>query len=111
MAWRSGARPPSFWGIGFSGMPPTWKCRGFRRVRRSGWTCPAFRMERKGAGVRLYWELIWLGFRRTAAYRTAAISGAITNTFFGFLRAYVFIALYQSRPDAGGYSLDDALTF
>jgi len=61
--------------------------------------------------VRLYWELVWLGFRRTAAYRTAAISGAITNTFFGFLRAYVFIALYQNRSDAGGYSLENALAF
>jgi ABC-2 type transport system permease protein len=61
--------------------------------------------------VRLYWELVWLGFRRTAAYRTAAISGAITNTFFGFLRAYVFIALYQNRSDAGGYLLEDALAF
>jgi ABC-2 type transport system permease protein len=66
---------------------------------------------RKGAGVRLYWELVWLGFRRTAAYRTAAISGAITNTFFGFLRAYVFIALYQTRSDAGGYSLEHAQAY
>jgi ABC-2 type transport system permease protein len=61
--------------------------------------------------MRLYWELAVRGFQRAAAYRSAAISGAITNTFFGFLRAYVFIALYQARPDAGGYSLQDALTF
>lgn len=61
--------------------------------------------------MRLYWELAVRGFQRTAAYRGAAISGAITNTFFGLLRAYVFIALYESRPDAGGYDLDDALTF
>lgn len=61
--------------------------------------------------MRLYWELAVRGFQRAAAYRTAAISGAITNTFFGFLRAYVFIALYEVRPDAGGYSLQDALTF
>jgi ABC-2 type transport system permease protein len=61
--------------------------------------------------VRLYWELAVVGFQRAAAYRSAAVSGAITNTFFGFLRAYVFIALYQSRPDAGGYSLADALIF
>jgi viologen exporter family transport system permease protein len=67
--------------------------------------------NREGGGVRLYWELAWLGFRRTAAYRTAAISGAITNTFFGFLRAYVFIALYQTGAYAGGYSLEDALIF
>jgi viologen exporter family transport system permease protein len=61
--------------------------------------------------LRLYWELAVIGFQRAAAYRSAAISGAITNTFFGFLRAYVFIALYQARLDAGGYSLQDALTF
>ncbi|MGD9889749.1 MAG: ABC transporter permease [Dehalococcoidia bacterium] len=61
--------------------------------------------------MRLYWELAIRGFQRTAAYRTAAISGAITNTFFGFLRAYVFIALFEVRPDAGGYTLQDALTF
>ena len=61
--------------------------------------------------MRLYWELALRGFQRAAAYRSAAISGAITNTFFGFLRAYVFIALYQTRDDAGGYSLQDALTF
>lgn len=61
--------------------------------------------------MRLYWELTVRGFQRQAAYRTAAISGAVTNTFFGFLRAYVFIALYQVRPEAGGYDLADALTF
>ena len=61
--------------------------------------------------MRLYWELAVLGFGRTAMYRSAAISGAITNTFFGFLRAYVFIAAYGLRPTAGGYSLADTLTF
>jgi ABC-2 type transport system permease protein len=61
--------------------------------------------------VRLYWELARCGFRRTAIYRTAALSGAITNTFFGFLRAYTFIALYQTRGDVGGYTLADALAF
>ena len=61
--------------------------------------------------ARLYWELLRIGFRRTAAYRAAAASGAITNTFFGFLRAYVFIALYAGRGEAGGYTLNDALLF
>jgi ABC-2 type transport system permease protein len=61
--------------------------------------------------VRLYWELAAREFQRMSAYRSAAISGVITNTFFGFLRAYLFIALYEARPDAGGYSLTDALTF
>lgn len=61
--------------------------------------------------MRLYWELARCGFRRTAIYRTAAVSGAITNTFFGFLRAYMFIALYQTRGEVGGYTLADALAF
>jgi ABC-2 type transport system permease protein len=61
--------------------------------------------------MRLYWELALRGFQRAAAYRSAAVSGAITNTFFGFLRAYVFIALFATRPEAGGYDLADTLTF
>ena len=61
--------------------------------------------------MRLYWELAVRGFRRAAAYRGAAISGAITNTFFGFLRAYVFVALYTGRGEVGGYTLTDALLF
>jgi viologen exporter family transport system permease protein len=61
--------------------------------------------------VRLYWELARCGFRRTAIYRSAALSGVITNTFFGFLRAYIFIALYEARGEVGGYSLPDVLAF
>jgi ABC-2 type transport system permease protein len=63
--------------------------------------------------VRPYWELALIGFRRTAAYRAAAVSGSITNTFFGFLRAAVFAALYEGsgRAEVGGYTLADALLF
>lgn len=61
--------------------------------------------------MRLYWELAVRGYQRSAIYRSAAISGAITNTFFGFLRAYVFIALFEARSEVGGYGLVDALTF
>ncbi|MCC6179411.1 MAG: ABC-2 family transporter protein [Chloroflexi bacterium] len=61
--------------------------------------------------MRLYWALAGLGFHRTAIYRSAAVSGAITNTFFGVLRAYVFIALYQTRSEVGSYTLADALAF
>jgi ABC-2 type transport system permease protein len=68
--------------------------------------------------VRLYWELARCGFRRTAIYRSAALSGAVTNTFFGFLRAYLFIALYQEtqgqgqgQAAVGGYTLPDVLAF
>jgi ABC-2 type transport system permease protein len=61
--------------------------------------------------MRVYWELARLGFRRASTYRAAAISGAITNAFFGFLRAYIFTALYGGRADVAGYSLPDILAF
>lgn len=61
--------------------------------------------------MRLYWELARCGYRRTAIYLTAAISGAVTNTFFGFLRAYMFIGLYEARGNVGGYTLQDVLAF
>jgi len=61
--------------------------------------------------VRLYWELAVRGFQRTAIYRSAAVSAVITNGFFGFIFCYVFIALYETRAEAGGYTLADALTF
>jgi len=61
--------------------------------------------------IRLYWALARCGFKRTAIYRSAAISGVITNTFFGFLRAYIFVALYENRTEVGGYSLPDVLAF
>jgi len=59
----------------------------------------------------LYWALAVRAWQRAATYRMATVSGAITNTFFGVVRAYVFIALYQVRPNVGGYALADALTF
>src|SRR6188768_188350 len=65
----------------------------------------------EGGEMRVYWELAKLGFRRASAYRAAAVSGAITNTFFGFLRAYIFSALYESRADVAGYTLADILAF
>lgn len=61
--------------------------------------------------MRLYWELAARAFQRTAAYRAAAFSGALTNIFFGLLRAYVFVAFFQSRASVGGYDLRDSLTF
>jgi ABC-2 type transport system permease protein len=61
--------------------------------------------------VRAYLAAARLSFRRYRAYRAANISGLITNGFFGIIRSYVFIALYQSRPIAEGYDLADALTY
>lgn len=61
--------------------------------------------------MRLYWEVARRGFRRFATYRGATIGGLITNTVFGFLRAYILIALYRQRPAVGGWDQTDAITY
>jgi ABC-2 type transport system permease protein len=55
--------------------------------------------------------VMWYAMRRYAAYRVGALSEAVTNTVFGFLRAYILIALWHARPALGGYDVADAVTF
>ncbi|MEU6864108.1 ABC-2 family transporter protein [Streptomyces sp. NPDC046876] len=51
------------------------------------------------------------GFRRYATYGTATAAGVFTNTVFGFILAYTYIALWDERPGLGGYDQAQALTF
>jgi ABC-2 type transport system permease protein len=62
-------------------------------------------------GARLYWEIARRGYRRWSTYRGATLAGIFTNTVFGFMRAYILLALFHSRPHAGGYTAADALTY
>ena len=50
-----------------------------------------------------YWEIARRGYRRYAAYPGATWAGVFTNTFFGFLIAYVLLAVFEQRDDVGGY--------
>ncbi len=61
----------------------------------------------------LYLALARTSFARMFAYRGATVAGIVTNFFFGLLRAYVFIALFEAAgTDAiRTYTLEDALTF
>jgi ABC-2 type transport system permease protein len=61
--------------------------------------------------VRLYWEIARRGFGRHAAYPAATVAGIWTNTIFGFLQAYILLALYESRTEIGGYVPEDAVTY
>jgi ABC-2 type transport system permease protein len=61
--------------------------------------------------MRLYWEITRRGFRRHATYLGATFAGVFTNTVFGFIRAYILIALFAVRPILGGYDISDALTY
>jgi ABC-2 type transport system permease protein len=61
--------------------------------------------------VRLYWELARRGYRRYAAYPAATWAGAFTNTIFGFMQAYILLALYRHRDQIGGYDASDVVTY
>ncbi|UQX01329.1 ABC-2 family transporter protein [Streptomyces sp. RerS4] len=62
-------------------------------------------------GARLYAAVAAGGFRRYATYATATAAGVFTNTVFGFIVAYTYIALWDERPGLGGYDQAQALTF
>jgi ABC-2 type transport system permease protein len=61
----------------------------------------------------LYIALFQKSFQRMMTYRAATIAGIATNFFFGLLRAYLFIAVFEASGHAeiGGYSLRDAITY
>ncbi|MFD7813207.1 ABC transporter permease [Streptomyces sp. NPDC059785] len=60
---------------------------------------------------RLYMAVAVSGFRRFATYRTATAAGVFTNTVFGLILAYTYLALWQERPHLGGYDQAEALTY
>lgn len=61
--------------------------------------------------MRLYAAVAVNSFRRYATYRVATAAGVFTNTVFGFIVAYTYIALWDQRPRLGGYDMSQALTF
>ncbi|MFI1730258.1 ABC transporter permease [Streptomyces acidicola] len=60
---------------------------------------------------RLYAAVAAGGFRRYATYRAATAAGVFTNTVFGFILAYTYIALWAEKPHLGGYDQSQALTY
>jgi len=61
--------------------------------------------------ARLYLAIARGAFRRYSTYRAATLAGAFTNTVFGFILAYTFLALWQARPGLGGYDTSQAVTY
>jgi ABC-2 type transport system permease protein len=57
------------------------------------------------------WQIARRGFGRYAAYPAATYAGLFTNTVFGFLRAYVLLAVFQVRDTVGGYDTAATLTY
>ena len=61
--------------------------------------------------MRLYWEIARRGYRRYAAYPGATVAGVFTNTVFGFLIAYILLAVFRHRTTVGSYDASDAVTY
>ena len=61
--------------------------------------------------LRLDWEIARRGYRRYAAYPAATIAGIFTNTVFGFLRAFILLALFAHRDEIGGYDATATVTY
>jgi ABC-2 type transport system permease protein len=62
-------------------------------------------------GLRLYWEVGRRAYQRQVAYRTANLAGLVTNCGFGYLRAVIFLTVYQHRDQIAGYDLSEVVTF
>lgn len=61
--------------------------------------------------MRLDWEIAKRGWRRYAAYPWATAAGVFTNTVFGFIQAYILLAVFSHRSHVGSYDSSDAVTY
>lgn len=61
--------------------------------------------------MRLYAAIAARSFQRYSGYRSAVAAGAFTNTVFGFIMAYTYIALWAAKPDLGDYNVNEAVTY
>jgi len=61
--------------------------------------------------MRLDWEIARRGWRRYSAYPAATAAGVFTNTIFGFIQAYVLLAVFRHRVQVGGYDAADTVTY
>jgi len=58
-----------------------------------------------------YWQVARRTFQRHSTYRGATFAGLVIGTTFGFLRAYVLLAVYEQQDTIGGLDAMGALTF
>ena len=61
--------------------------------------------------IPLYLSVATRAFRRYSTYTAATLSGLFTNCVFGCIICFVYLALWDQRPDAGGYDASDAVTY
>src|SRR5438105_14101198 len=81
------------------------------RARFLSGRCPLTRADSRITGLRLDWEIARRGYRRYATYPWATVAGAFTNAIFGFMQAYILLAVFRHRTNVGGYDARDAVTY
>src|SRR6476661_5510323 len=64
----------------------------------------------RGGGM-LHVAVATRAFRRYSTYRAATLSGVFTNSVFGIIYSYAYLALWRANPSAGGYDSQDAVTY
>jgi ABC-2 type transport system permease protein len=61
--------------------------------------------------IPLYLAVATRAFRRYSTYTAATVAGVFTNCVFGVIVCFVYRALWDVRPHAGGYDVTDAVTY
>ena len=61
--------------------------------------------------MRVYWEIAKKSFQRHLAYRAANVAGILTNTFFGAIYVYIYLAVLRGRGPIGGLDAQGAVTY
>ena len=55
--------------------------------------------------VSLYVAVATRSFRRYSTYTAATLAGIFTNSVFGVIISFTYIAVWEQNPDAGGYDV------
>ncbi len=61
--------------------------------------------------VSLWFAVAHRSFRRYSTYRAATFAGIFTNSVFGLIISFTYIAVWKQNPTAGGYDVADAVTY
>jgi ABC-2 type transport system permease protein len=59
----------------------------------------------------LYAAVAGRSFRRYSTYAAATLAGMFTNSVFGVIFSFAYLALWDKAPHAGGYDSTDAVTY
>ena len=59
----------------------------------------------------LYVAIATRAFRRYSTYTAATVAGIFTNCVFGAIICFLYLAVWEESPNAGGYDSTDAVTY